>query len=41
MAEMRASFADVVAVVETIPHQMLTDLGVTDAWSVRDVEAHE
>ena len=41
LAEMRASFAEVVAVVDTIPHQRLTELGVTDAWSVRDVLAHE
>lgn len=41
LAEMRASFADVMAVVDTIPHMRLTELGVTDAWSLRDVLAHE
>ncbi len=41
LAEMRASFAEVMAVVDTIPRKRLTELGVTDAWSVRDVLAHE
>ncbi len=41
LAEMHASFAEVMAVVDTIPRKRLTELGVTDAWSVRDLLAHE
>ena len=38
---MRASFAEVMAVLDAIPRERLTDVGVTDEWSVRDVLAHE
>jgi hypothetical protein len=41
LAEMHASFAKVMAVVHTIPRERLTELGVTDEWSVRDLLAHE
>jgi len=41
LAEMRGSFAEVMAIVDTIPRTRLTEPGVTDAWSVRDVLAHE
>jgi hypothetical protein len=41
LAEMRASFAEVMAVVDAIPRESLTDVGVTAEWSVRDVLAHE
>lgn len=41
MADMRASFAEVMAVLATIPRERLTEVGVTEAWSVRDVLAHE
>jgi len=41
LAEMRASFADVMAVLDTIPRERLTEAGVTDEWSVRDMLAHE
>ena len=41
LREMRASFAEVMAVVGAIPRERLTEVGVTDAWSVRDVLAHE
>ena len=41
LAEMRASFAEVMAAVDTIPRDRLTDVGVTDEWSVRDLLAHE
>jgi uncharacterized protein (TIGR03083 family) len=41
LAEMHASFAEVMAVVEAIPPDRLTAPGVTDDWSVRDVLAHE
>ena len=41
LAEMRASFAEVIAVVDAIPRESLTDVGVTAEWSVRDVLAHE
>jgi hypothetical protein len=41
LAEMHGSFAEVTAVVDTIPRRRLTELGVTDAWSVRDLLAHE
>jgi hypothetical protein len=41
LAEMAASFQDVMAVLDAIPPARLTDVGVTDEWSVRDVLAHE
>jgi hypothetical protein len=41
LAEMRASFDEVMAVLDTIPRDRLTDVGVTEEWSVRDVLAHE
>ena len=41
LADMRSSFAEVMAVVDTIARERLTEVGVTDAWSVRDVLAHE
>jgi hypothetical protein len=41
LAEMRASFNEVMAVLDTIPRERLTEVGVTDEWSVRDVLAHE
>ena len=41
LAEMRASFGEVMAVLDTIPPERLTDLGVTGEWSVRDMVAHE
>ena len=41
LAEMRASFDDVIAVLSTIPRERLTEVGVTEEWSVRDVLAHE
>jgi hypothetical protein len=36
LADMRASFADVMAVLATIPRERLTEVGVTEEWSVRD-----
>ena len=41
LAEMRASFDEVIAVLDTIPLERMTDVGVTEEWSVRDVLAHE
>lgn len=41
LAEMRASFAEVQAVLARIPRNRLTEVGVTDQWSVRDMLAHE
>jgi hypothetical protein len=41
LAEMRASFDEVMAVVDAIPRERLTEVGATDEWSVRDVLAHE
>ena len=41
LAEMRASFAEVTAVLGRIPRDRLTDAGVTEEWSVRDLLAHE
>jgi DinB superfamily len=41
LAEMRSSFEEVMAVLDTIPRERLTDVGVTEEWSVRDVLAHE
>lgn len=41
LAEMRASFDEVMAVLDTIPRDRLTDVGVTEEWSVRDMLAHE
>jgi hypothetical protein len=38
---MRASFAEVMAVLGAIPHERFTDAGVTEEWSVRDMLAHE
>ena len=38
---MHASFAEVMAVVDAIPRESLTEVGVTDEWSVRDMLAHE
>lgn len=40
LAEMRASFAEVTAVIGAIPRERLTEVGVTDEWSVRDMLAH-
>jgi hypothetical protein len=41
LADMRASFEEVMAVLDTIPRERLTDVGATEEWSVRDVLAHE
>lgn len=41
LAEMRASFVEVAAVLETIPAGRLTEVGVTDEWSARDLVAHQ
>jgi hypothetical protein len=41
LQEMRASFDEVRAVLDGIPRERLTDTGVTDEWSVRDLLAHE
>ncbi len=41
LAEMRASFDEVMAVLSTIPRDRLTDVGITEEWSVRDMLAHE
>ncbi|HEV8143441.1 MAG TPA: DinB family protein [Methylomirabilota bacterium] len=41
LAEMRDSFDCVMAVLDTIPPERMTDVGVTEEWSVRDVLAHE
>ena len=41
LAEMRASFGEMIAVLGTIPPERLTDVGVTGEWSVRDMLAHE
>ena len=41
LAEMHASFAEVMAVIDAIPRERLTDVGVTPGWSVRDLLAHE
>jgi len=41
LTEMRASFAEVLAVLARIPRDRLTDAGVTAEWSVRDTLAHE
>ena len=38
---MRASFDEVMAVLDRIPRERLTEVGVTDVWSVRDMLAHE
>jgi hypothetical protein len=37
---MRASFAELTAVVDAIPPQRLTEVGVTEEWSARDMLAH-
>jgi hypothetical protein len=41
LAEMRASFGEVMEVLGTIPPGLVTEVGVTDQWSVRDMLAHE
>ena len=41
LADMRASFDEVMAVLRTIPRERLTEVGVTEEWSVRDLLAHE
>src|SRR5713226_2116838 len=41
LGEMRASFDEVMAVLDRIPRERLTEVGVTDVWSVRDMLAHE
>jgi hypothetical protein len=41
LAEMRAGFAEANAVLARIPSDRLTEVGVTDEWSVRDLLAHE
>jgi hypothetical protein len=41
LAEMRASFEEVEAVLGTIPLGRLTEVGVTEEWSVSDLLAHE
>jgi DinB family protein len=41
LAEMRASFDEVMAVLGSIPRERLTELGVTEEWSARDMLAHE
>jgi hypothetical protein len=40
LAEMHASFAEVDAVLDRIPADRLTETGVTEEWSVRDMLAH-
>jgi hypothetical protein len=41
LAEMAASFAEVQAVLAQIPPERLTEIGVTEEWSVRDLIAHQ
>jgi DinB superfamily len=41
LSEMRASFNEVMAVLGTIPRERLTEVGITEEWSVRDMLAHE
>jgi len=41
LAEMRASIAEVMAVLDSISRERFTEVGVTDDWSVRDMLAHE
>lgn len=41
LAQMRASFAEVTAVIDAIPADRLSETGVTDEWSVRDMLAHQ
>ena len=41
LADMHASFAEVMAVLSKIPRERLIEVGVTDDWSVRDLLAHE
>lgn len=40
LAEMHASFDELTAVVDTIPPDRLTEVGVTEEWSARDLLAH-
>lgn len=40
LAEMHASFDEINAVVEAIPPERLTEVGVTEEWSARDMLAH-
>jgi hypothetical protein len=40
LEEMRASFEELTAVVDAIPPERLTEVGVTDEWSARDMLAH-
>ena len=41
LAEMHASFGEVTRALARIPSERLTEVGATEAWSVRDVLAHE
>jgi hypothetical protein len=41
LAEMRGSFDEVIAVLGTIAPERLTEVGVTEDWSVRDMLAHQ
>jgi hypothetical protein len=38
---MHASFAEVMAVIDAVPHDRLSEVGVTEEWSVRDMLAHQ
>lgn len=40
LAEMRAGFQEFDAAVAAIPRERLTEVGVTDEWSARDLLAH-
>jgi len=40
LAEMHASLDETTAVVDAIPPERLTEVGVTEDWSARDVLAH-
>jgi uncharacterized protein (TIGR03083 family) len=40
LAEMRASWGEMTAVVELIPRERLDEPGVVEGWSVRDMLAH-
>jgi hypothetical protein len=39
LAEMRASFEELTAAVDAIPAERLTEVGVTEEWSARDMLA--
>jgi hypothetical protein len=40
LLEMHASFAELTSVVDAIPPERLTQIGVTEEWSARDMLAH-